>query len=63
MQHAQPPLQETEAALVRECVEKILGCRLFSQAERQQKFLHYLVEQTLTGQGHRLKGYSIGATG
>jgi adenylate cyclase len=61
MQHNQPPLQETEAALVRECVEKILGCRLFSQAERQQKFLYYLVEQTLTGQGHRLKGYSIGA--
>lgn len=61
MQHTQPPLQETEAALVRECVEKILGCRLFSQAERQQKFLHYLAEQTLTGQGYRLKGYSIGA--
>ena len=61
MQHTQPPLQETEAALVRECVEKILGCRLFSQAEHQQKFLHYLAEQTLTGQGHRLKGYSIGA--
>jgi adenylate cyclase len=61
MQNTQPPLQKTEAALVRECVEKILGCRLFSQAERQQRFLHYLVEQTLTGQGHRLKGYSIGA--
>jgi adenylate cyclase len=61
MKDTQGPLQETRAALVRNCLDKILGCSLFVQAERQQRFLHYLVEQTLTGQGHRLKGYSIGA--
>jgi adenylate cyclase len=61
MKDIQGPLQDTRAALVRNCLDKILGCSLFVQAERQQRFLHYLVEQTLTGQGHRLKGYSIGA--
>jgi adenylate cyclase len=61
MKDIQAPLQETKAALVRNCLDKILGCPLFVQAERQQRFLHYLVEQTLTGHGHRLKGYSIGA--
>jgi adenylate cyclase len=61
MKDIQGPLQETKAALVRDCLDKILGCSLFIQAERQQRFLHYLVEQTLTGQGYRLKGYSIGA--
>jgi TolB-like protein len=61
MKDTQGPLQETRAALVRNCLDKILGCSLFVQAERQQRFLHYLVEQTLTGQGYRLKGYSIGA--
>ena len=54
-------LNDPEAREIRACLEKILSCPLFAQAERQQKFLSYVVEQTLAGQGNRLKGYSIGA--
>ena len=54
-------LTDSEAREIRACLEKILSCPLFAQAERQQKFLSYVVEQTLAGQGNRLKGYSIGA--
>ncbi len=61
MKDIQGTLAESKAALVRGCLDKILRCPLFVQAERQQRFLNYLVEQTLMGQGNRLKGYSIGA--
>lgn len=61
MKDIQCTLAEPKAALVRGCLDKILRCPLFAQAERQRRFLNYLVEQTLAGQGNRLKGYSIGA--
>lgn len=61
MKDVQSAIEEPQAAVVRACLDKILGCPLFAQAERQQRFLNYLVEQTLAGRGHRLKGYSIGA--
>ena len=54
-------LKDPEAGKIRACLAKILSCPLFAQAERQQKFLSYVVEQTLAGRGDRLKGYSIGA--
>lgn len=58
---AQGTIGQTEAANVRSCLAKILSNPIFAQAERQQRFLRYLVEQTLAGQGDRLKGYNIGA--
>jgi adenylate cyclase len=40
-------------------LERILSSRCFEQAARSSKFLRYVVEQTLAGQGDRLKGYTI----
>jgi hypothetical protein len=44
---------------VRAELERILGGRCFEQAARSSKFLRFVVEQTLAGQGERLKGYTI----
>ncbi|MGH8727243.1 MAG: hypothetical protein ACREV9_03580 [Burkholderiales bacterium] len=33
---------------------------LFAQAERQKRFLDYLVTETLAGRAEKLKGYTIG---
>ena len=37
----------------------MLASRCFEQAARSSSFLRFVVEQTLTGQGDRLKGYTI----
>jgi adenylate cyclase len=44
---------------VRAALERILASRCFEQAARSSGFLRYVVEQTLAGQGDRLKGYTI----
>jgi adenylate cyclase len=38
----------------------VLASRCFEQATRSSGFLRFVVEQTLAGQGDRLKGYTIG---
>ena len=38
----------------------MLNSDLFVQSERQSRFLKYIVEKTLAGEGSRLKQYSIG---
>jgi adenylate cyclase len=45
---------------VRAELERILASRCFEQAARSSDFLRFVVEQTLAGQGGRLKGYTIG---
>ena len=52
---AQPSAAEVRAAL-----ERVLASRCFEQAARSSGFLRFVVEQTLAGQGERLKGYTIG---
>ncbi|HUQ52084.1 MAG TPA: hypothetical protein VM692_07665 [Gammaproteobacteria bacterium] len=52
---APPP----SAVEVRAALERILASRCFEQAARSSKFLRFVVEQTLAGQGDRLKGYTI----
>jgi adenylate cyclase len=52
---AQPSAEEVRAAL-----ERVLASRCFEQATRSSDFLRFAVEQTLAGQGDRLKGYTIG---
>jgi adenylate cyclase len=47
------------AAEVRAELARILASRCFEQAARSSKFLRFVVEQTLAGQGDRLKGYTI----
>ncbi len=50
---------EPSAVEVRAELERILASRCFEQASRSSKFLRFVVEQTLAGQGDRLKGYTI----
>jgi adenylate cyclase len=44
---------------VRAALERILASRCFEQAGRSSSFLRFVVEQTLAGQGERLKGYTV----
>ena len=44
---------------IRAELERILASRCFEQAARSSSFLRFVVEQTLAGQGERLKGYTI----
>ncbi len=51
---------EAEKARVRACLEKVLASPILAHAPRQQRFLRYLVDETLGGNAERLKGYTIG---
>lgn len=46
--------------LLDDCLSRMLSSPLFTKSPRQQDLLRYLVDQTLTGNAARLKGYSIG---
>ena len=52
--------KKPSASEVRAALERILASRCFQQAGRASDFLRFVVEQTLAGSGHRLKGYTIG---
>jgi adenylate cyclase len=52
-------LPEPSAVEVRGELGRILASRCFEQATRSSKFLQFVVDQTLAGQGDRLKGYTI----
>ena len=45
---------------IRSQLGKIVSSSVFLQSERQNRFLSYIVEQTLAGKTDRLKGYTIG---
>lgn len=51
---------EVEIAEAYTCLDKILASPMFVQAERQRRFLHYVVTETLAGRAEKLKGYTIG---
>jgi TolB-like protein len=40
-------------------LERILGHRAFEASARTRAFLRFVVEETLAGRGHRLKGYTV----
>src|SRR5688500_17373636 len=42
------------------CLARVLGNSLFAQAERQKRFLNYLVTETLAGRAEKVKGYTTG---
>src|SRR5450755_3559181 len=46
-------------AKARTCLDKILASPCFVQSERQQRFLKFVVTETLAGHTDRLKGYTI----
>lgn len=51
---------DAQDARVCACLEKILLNPLFAQSERLQRFLKFVVTETLAGRTYRLKGYTIG---
>lgn len=51
---------ETDQEAIREQVDRILRSKPFAQSKRRQRFLDYLVAETLAGRADRLKGYSLG---
>ncbi|CAN0215291.1 unnamed protein product, partial [Phaeothamnion confervicola] len=48
------------AAEVRAALDRMLGSETFASAQRLQRFLGYVVEQTLLGHGAAIKGYAVG---
>ena len=48
-----------EIAKARTCLDRILASPCFAQSERQQRFLKFIVTETLAGHADRLKGYTI----
>ena len=50
---------ESDRKAVRDQLHRILQSRTFQQSRRRQRFLEYIVDETLAGRGERLKGYSI----
>ena len=50
---------EAEQDQIRSSVAVILASPLFAGSPRQQRFLEYLVTNTLAHEAHRLKGYTI----
>jgi TolB-like protein/Flp pilus assembly protein TadD len=50
---------EAEKANIRASLDNMLGSPLFAGSPRQQRFLDYLVTNTLAGDADRLKGYTI----
>jgi TolB-like protein/tetratricopeptide (TPR) repeat protein len=49
----------SDQKLVREQLDRILDSGPFLQSRRRQRFLEYVVSETLAGRGDRLKGYNI----
>jgi hypothetical protein len=51
---------EVNPAAVRRVVEDICTSTFFSHSERMERFLRWVVEKTLDGQGHEIREYAIG---
>ena len=50
---------ESDQKAIREQLVRILNSGPFHQSQRRQRFLEYLVNETLAGRGERLKGYNV----
>jgi TolB-like protein len=50
---------ESDQKAVREQLDRILKSGPFHQSRRRQRFLEYIVNETLAGRGERLKGYNV----
>ena len=50
---------ESDQKAIREQLVRILNSGPFHQAQRRQRFLEYIVNESLAGRGERLKGYNI----
>src|SRR5215468_514884 len=50
---------ESDQEAVRDQLDRILKSAPFLQSRRRQRFLEYIVNETLAGRGKRLKGYNV----
>src|SRR5262245_61020842 len=50
---------ESDQKAIREQLDRILKSGPFHQSRRRQRFLKYIVNETLAGRGERLKGYNL----
>ena len=50
---------ESDQDAIRQQLDRILHSAPFHQSQRRQRFLEYLVNETLAGRGERLKGYNV----
>ena len=50
---------ESDQRAIREQLDRILRSGAFLHSRRRQRFLEFLVNETLAGRGERLKGYNI----
>ncbi|HMK40064.1 MAG TPA: hypothetical protein VK451_00750 [Methyloceanibacter sp.] len=50
---------ESDQKAIRRQMDRIIHSGPFHQSQRRQRFLEYLVNETLAGRGGRLKGYNI----
>ncbi len=51
---------ESDQDAIRAQLDRILHSSPFAQSRRRQRFLEYIVNETLAGRGERLKGYNVG---
>ncbi|MDP2230628.1 hypothetical protein [Methylotenera sp.] len=49
-----------DLTLLDECLDSVLLSPVFEKSHRQQDLLRFLVKETLAGNAHRLKGYTLG---
>jgi hypothetical protein len=52
--------QAPDPAAVHAALERVCASRTFETSPKLTSFLRFVVEVTLSGQGNRLKGYTIG---
>jgi hypothetical protein len=50
---------ESDRKSIREQVDRIVGSASFAGSPRRQRFLEYIVHETLAARGDRLKGYTV----
>jgi TolB-like protein len=50
---------ESDRKAVRDQLHRILKSGPFRQSRRRQRFLEYIVDETMAGRGERLKGYNV----
>jgi hypothetical protein len=50
---------ESDQKAIREQLVRIVNSGPFHQSQRRQRFLEYLVNETLAGRGERLKAYNV----
>lgn len=53
-------LDRPDDATIRQSLDNLLSSALFSRSERLRAFLNYVVDREMEGNGHQLKGYTIG---